>query len=84
MDWWLIAVIVLVAVTFGMRVLRARGTRAGAGHVGASGPPADFTRDRETARVSGLSEEERDWEAAALQRSREADAPATDRDGGRA
>jgi hypothetical protein len=77
MDWWLIVVVVIVGVTFGMRALRARGTRTGPGNLGGSVPAVDFADDRETARVSRLSEEEREWETAALGRSREMERPAS-------
>ena len=81
-DWWyVIAIVGLAAV--GVVYLRAR--RTGTGRGSNDGPDSararpDFTQDREASRLSGMSAEDRAWEAASLRtnratRERDAESP---------
>ena len=47
-----------------------RGRRGGARPAG-DRPPRDYPREREDARVAGMSEDDRAWEAASRQRDRD-------------
>ena len=73
-DWWtVIAVVALAAV--GIQYVRSR--RSGNGRSGAdrgsdAGAPSDYRQDREDARRANMSETDRAWEAASLQRNQEA------------
>lgn len=72
MDWWMVIVVAAIVVV-GARTLRARGKHsATGGNSVESGPAANFRQDREDDRVSRLSAEDQAWEAASLQRARDA------------
>jgi len=65
MDLWYVLVIVAI-VAVALFFLRTRRTGGGSSTLGRGSE--DFVRGREDARVSGMSQEDRDWEAASLQR----------------
>ena len=72
-DWWWVIVLVVLAVA-GALYLRSRGTgavRGRADRLHAGSAPPDFRQDREDARVTGMSDEDRAWEAASLRTDRE-------------
>jgi hypothetical protein len=71
MDWWLVIAIAAVVIV-ATRVLKARGGSAAPTSESAAGTRVDFSGNREASRVSGLSEEDRAWETASQQRSRDA------------
>ena len=75
-EWWYvigIAVVALVAAGVVLRSARRRGNGAGrdAPQLGARAR-GDFAQDREDDRLAHVSEEDRTWQAASLQRNRDA------------
>jgi hypothetical protein len=73
-GWWFIFVIVVLAAV-GILVLRSRRGRTGERIVeyeDTGQPPRDYSQEREDNRVRRMSEEDRVWEAASLQRDQEA------------
>ena len=79
-SWYVVAVLGLAVV--GVLVLRSRANRAGGtadDRPVAAPAHRDFTQEREDARLGRMSEEDRAWQEASLQRSRE---PGTGQDGG--
>lgn len=77
MDWWLV-ILLAVVVLAGTIALRMRGKQRAAMNNRPVSGTGDFSGDRETNRVSRLSDEDRAWETASLQRSQ--DAAARDKD----
>ena len=75
-DWWtVIAVVALAAVA----ILYLRSRRSGNGRSGddrgsGAGAPSDYRQDREDTRRAHMSEADRAWEEASLQRNQEAQA----------
>ena len=71
-DWWYV-IVVVVLVAAGILYARARRGRGGRdAPQGSARAPQDFVRDREDARLAHMSEEDRAWQAASLQRNRDA------------
>lgn len=70
-EWWFIIVVVVVVAAAIAYFMRARGQGGGT-----TGAPVDAERnygdEREANRVGGLSDEDREWEAASLERNRQA------------
>ena len=62
--WYVLVVVAVVAVA----LFVIRGRRRGGGPVETGRGSEDFIQGREDARASGMSQEDRDWEAASLQR----------------
>ncbi len=65
MDLWYVLVVVAV-VAVALFLFRSR--RTGGGPAATGRGSEDFVQGREDARVTGMSQEDRDWEAASLQR----------------
>jgi hypothetical protein len=79
-DWWYGIAIGALALV-GLRYLRLRGSassRAGDDRQASAAPAADYQQDREDARLAHMSDEDRAWEAASIDRSRERQ-PSVDR-----
>ena len=76
-EWWsVIAVGALAAAVVWVLRSRRSGTGGPRGHRGdrdgrQDGAPRDFAQDREDDRLAHMSEEERTWQAASLQRNRD-------------
>ncbi|HEV2129185.1 MAG TPA: hypothetical protein VGR22_11250 [Thermomicrobiales bacterium] len=70
-DWWWYAFLVVVIVASVYLVLRIRRSRAPRSDTDATS--RDYTGDREAHRVGEMSDEDREWEAASLRRSHEAE-----------
>ncbi len=69
-DWWWYAFLIVVIVASVYLILRIRRSDAPRSDAGATS--RDYTGDREAHRVGGMSDEDREWEAASLRRSHEA------------
>ena len=81
-DWWYVIVIVGLAA---VAVLYLRSRRAGSGggrddRQDGAATPRDYRQEREDVRLAGMSEEDRAWGDASLQRNREREA--AQREGG--
>ena len=73
MEWlYVLAVVVLAAAA--LLYLRSRGNAPGP-TVGSNRPEGDYVRGREDARMAGMSQENRDWEATSRQRSADRQGP---------
>ena len=72
-DWWyVIAIAGLAAVGFAYLRTRRDGNRRSGNDRQASVPDhSDYRQDREDARLAHMSEEDRTWQAASLQRHQE-------------
>jgi hypothetical protein len=66
-DLWFVLVVVVVVV-LALFYLRTRRKASGSPPVGSGRADGDYVRGREDSRVTGMSAEDRDWEAASLQR----------------
>jgi hypothetical protein len=80
MSGWVYVLVIVVLAAVGVLYLRSRRSGNG-GRIGrivdrqdSGQPPRDYAREREADRVSHMSEEDRTWEAASLQKNREAQA----------
>ena len=66
-DLWYVLVVVVVVV-LALFYLRTRRKVSAQPPVGSGRTDGDYVRGREDSRVTGMSAEDRDWEAASLQR----------------
>jgi hypothetical protein len=67
-EWWwyaIVAIAIVVAVYVGLRIRRSPTTL-----VDADATTHDYRADRETGRLAGMSDEDRAWESASLERNR--------------
>lgn len=71
-DWWWFILLAVIAVAAVLVVLRMRGGRVTP--AAPNDPARDYTGERETGRLADMSDEDRAWEAASLQRNRESEA----------
>ena len=73
-DWWAVIAVVAVAaiVILYLRSRRSGNGRSGEDRGSCAGAPSDYRQDREDARRAHMSEADRAWEEASLQRNREA------------
>lgn len=71
-DWWYVIAIVVIAALAIAYLLYQRANASGGGDVDNSGPARDYTEERETNRVGGMSDEDREWEAGSQRKNREA------------
>ena len=72
-DWWYVIVIVGLAAA-ALLYLRSRGTRSSGSRddrQDGAGTDRDFRQEREDARLARMSEEDRAWGDASLQRDRD-------------
>lgn len=69
-DWWYIVAIVIVLAVAAFLYARSRNTGVSGGE--ASDPSRDYRDERETDRLAGMSDEDREWETASLDRNRRA------------
>lgn len=73
-DWWIVLVVLILAalgIVYALRRSRQRTVPVD----DVSTTPRDFIQERETARMGNLSEEERDWQAASIERERASKVP---------
>jgi len=75
-EWWyVIAVVALAVVGVGfLRFRRSVNDTSRDNPQGGARAHGDFAQDREDARLADMSEEDRTWQAASLQRNRDAHA----------
>lgn len=66
--WWYVLVVIVVVVVAAVLYMRSRG--AGTTGVEANDPSRNYRGDRETDRLGGMSDEDREWESASLERNR--------------
>ncbi|HET9662175.1 MAG TPA: hypothetical protein VFP05_17750 [Thermomicrobiales bacterium] len=74
-NWWIVVIVIIFLVAIGLFAIRARreGQDAQAkAHAAANRSDRNYEQEREDSRVSHLSDEDRAWEAASLQKNREA------------
>ncbi len=69
-NWWIVLIVVLLAAA-GFLYLRSRRERHEDVVVGVASD-RDYEQEREASRVTQMSTEDRAWEAASLQKNREA------------
>ncbi len=70
-DWWWYALVIVVILAVAL-VVYARARRAGTPAGQGDDSSRDYRGERETNRTSGMSDEDREWEAASLERNRQA------------
>jgi hypothetical protein len=70
MPDWLIVLVILVLAAIGIMYLLRRSRQRTVPADDIQATPRDFVRDRETSRMDNLSEEDRNWQAASLERDR--------------
>ncbi|HYH12891.1 MAG TPA: hypothetical protein VD789_11095 [Thermomicrobiales bacterium] len=69
-DWWWYALIIVVVLAVAVvAYMRARSSGATGGSAGDAS--RDYRGERETDRLGGMSAEDREWEAASLERNRQ-------------
>ena len=71
-DWWWIILLVLVIVAVAAFILM-RGRNAGVSGGAVDDPSRNYRGERETDRLGGMSDEDRAWESASLERNRQRD-----------
>ena len=69
-DRWSILLIILIVEAAVIAYTRVRRGRAAGPE--SAGPSRNYTDERESDRVCGMSAEDREWEAASIQRNRDA------------
>lgn len=69
-DWWIILLVILIVTAAVIAYTRVRG---GSTPDPETDPSRNYTDERETDRVGGMSAEDREWEAASIQRNRDAE-----------
>jgi hypothetical protein len=70
-DWWWYALVLVVILAVAL-VVYARARRAGTPVSQGDDSSRDYREERETNRTSGMSDEDREWEAASLERNLQA------------
>jgi hypothetical protein len=70
-EWWIILVALAIIVA-AFLVMRRR--NAGLTGSSVSDPTRNYTGERETDRLGGMSDEDRAWETASLERNRQREA----------
>lgn len=68
-DWWYLLVALAVIAIAAVVVMRGR--RASVAQTGTIDSARDYGAERETGRLDSMSAEDREWEAASLERSRQ-------------
>ena len=71
-DWWLVLVLVAIAALCAVYVLyrRQRGRGGAEDQQSAGLPPRDYTQEREDTRLTNMSDEDRAWQSASLEKDR--------------
>jgi hypothetical protein len=67
---WIILAIIVLAVLGIVYVVLRRNSRTERLDAGTSAASRDFPGERETSRLTGMSEEDRTWQAASLEKDR--------------
>ncbi len=72
-NWWIVLGIVVLAL-LGFAFVRSRRSGSGSSNIetNSAAPSRNYPQEREDNRVSQMSEEDRAWEAASLQKNRDA------------
>jgi hypothetical protein len=70
-NWWIVLIIVVLVAAGLLYYVRSRRERHEDVVVGAAST-RDYEQERESSRVTQMSSEDREWEAASLQKNREA------------
>ena len=72
-DWWYVIAIVALAAAGGLYLLYRRSSNSGSrdGRQDSAPTRRDYATEREDVRLAHMSEEDRTWQAASLQRDRD-------------
>ncbi len=70
-EWWVLLVVALVLVLAALVVLYVRRRDVGVSGDAAGDPSWDYRSERETGRLAGMSDEDREWEAGSIERNRQ-------------
>ena len=69
-DWLIILLAIVVVAAAVVAYMRVRAANASGPET--ADPSRNYTNERESDRVGGMSDEDREWEAASLKRNRDA------------
>lgn len=68
-EWWFLLAVAVVLVAAVVLYVRRRDADGSGGDAG--DPSRDYRGERETGRLAGMSDEDREWEAASIERNRQ-------------
>lgn len=68
--WWIVLALFVLAAIVVLAVVWRNARQGSSENAPTSAPDRDFAADREASRLSGMSAEDRDWQAASLEKDR--------------
>lgn len=69
-EWWFVLLLLAIVVAAAFLYVRSRNTRIGGGSA-TDDSSRNYRDERETTRLGGMSDEDREWEAASQERNRQ-------------